>query len=264
MKSFGHIILNIFFAFVLCSSIAAKEPPEPTQNYQRVYLATFPRSGNHWMRYLIEEVTHITTSSVYRDKDPQHLAKPFPWGGYCVPNGYEGNCRYPKSGEFVVIKTHFPALKPSQYDSQPFAKAIRIIRHPIDSFYSFYVYRHGDQKDDFMFAEKDLKQFIDSWKKFQEYWDNQPNVVTIRFEDLYNDPERNLKKVMKATGYDFNKEDIERALAKFPPQGGLLKHIKHYTSENFSLIKKELSEQLEQYGYDVPSDSEDEELIKPI
>lgn len=266
MKSIGNAIVTLFFAFALTSNLAAKtfekESSEP--EYSRVYLATFPRSGNHWVRYLIEEATDIATSSVYRDKDPKHLPTPFPWGGYCFPNGYQGNCRYPEPGEIVVIKTHYPALKPSKFDCQPFERAIRIIRHPIDSFYSFYVYRHGEQPEDFMFKEDDLKQFIDIWKKFQKYWDEQQNVVTIRFEDLYQDPIRNFRKIMRATGYHFSKEDIARAIEKFPPQGGLLKHIKHYTPENFALMKTELTELLTQYGYDVPSGTGEEELIKPI
>src|SRR5690348_10906431 len=85
---------------------------------KRVYLATYPRSGNHWVRYLIEEITHIATSSVYcdGDADKSHLGKPFPWGGYCPKYGYEGKCRYPTPDDIVVVKTHFPAVPAQEFD----------------------------------------------------------------------------------------------------------------------------------------------------
>lgn len=54
-----------------------------TKNWQhRVYLASYPRSGNHWLRYLIEEAKGIATSSVYQDPDPPHLDQVFPWGTF--------------------------------------------------------------------------------------------------------------------------------------------------------------------------------------
>src|SRR5947209_1600022 len=95
----------------------------------RVYLATYPRSGNHWMRYLIEEATGIATGSTNCDGDPPHLPDPFPWGGYAADHGYEGHCRYPQYGETVVIKTHSPAFDPLPFDHLPYYRTVRVVRH---------------------------------------------------------------------------------------------------------------------------------------
>lgn len=112
--------------------------------WQRVYMATYPRSGNHWLRNLIEEATHIATSSVYIDSDGgandvKHLDTPFPWGGYAAPKGCIGHCRYADKNDIVVIKTHYPSFSAVPFDLQPSLKTIRIVRHPIDSICSFFL-----------------------------------------------------------------------------------------------------------------------------
>ncbi len=217
---------------------------------QRVYLATYPRSGNHWMRYLIEEATHIVTSSVYRDQDPLHLADPFPWGGYCLEGGYEGNCRYPQPNEPIVMKTHFPSFPPNSFDQQPSILAIRIIRNPIDSIYSFYRYAH--ENEDEVKLSPLLKDYMYSWRNFQEYWDQDLNTLTIRYEDLMEDPAVCLKKALKAIGYTFTEEDVQRAVQRFPPKGDVLKHLHHFTKEDLIFIQQELQDLLDKHGYDIP------------
>jgi hypothetical protein len=84
--------------------------------WNRVYLVSFPRSGNHWVRFLVEEATHITTSSIYRDSDFPHLPTRFPSGGYSVDHGYQGNCRFPEPKDPVLIKTHYPFLTQDPID----------------------------------------------------------------------------------------------------------------------------------------------------
>lgn len=284
-------MLNTTILFALISSIGVmqEKPSDPKQMFEnnqksltkttmwdptlglneaknwknRIYLATYPRSGNHWIRYLIEEVTHIATSSVYRDKDPndsdpEHLPDIFPWGGYCSNHGYKGNCVYPSNGETVVVKTHFPALGASLFDKLPYNLTIRIIRHPVDSFYSFYLWFQAFQHPlppRRMIPRNDLLQFIQSWRQFQKYWDQADNVLTIRYEDLYNDPAYYLRLVMQATGYPFNQEDIERAIAKYPPMGGLLKYHQYFTREDLLIIQTELGDLMQQYGYELKKSS---------
>src|SRR5262249_43452350 len=131
-----------------------------TDVWKRVYLATYPRSGNHWMRFLIEEATHIATSSVYCDPDPPHLADPFPWGGYCVDNGYRGNCRYPQRTDIVFIKTHFPLFAAHRFDKKPSIKTLRLVRHPVDSIYSFYVYIHGGNPPQKIIPSEKVQAFM--------------------------------------------------------------------------------------------------------
>lgn len=218
--------------------------------WNKIYLATYPRSGNHWMRFLIEEASHIATSSVYRDDgDYPHLVIPFPWGGFSTDLGYKGNCRYPLKGEGVVIKTHHPVVK-SPLQSTSYAKGIRIIRHPIDAFYSYYVYMNKPPLAPSIPA-KELNYFISSWCNFQNYWDRQPNILTIRYEDIYENPAFYLGKILEWIGYHVTDADIQHAITNYPPQGGFLKYLSHFTSSDLQLIEHELGDVLERYGYGV-------------
>ncbi len=234
-----------------------KEDAKKIENWPcRIYLATFPRSGNHWIRYLIEEATHVATSSVYDDPDPPHLEKVFPWGGYCCKGGYKGVCRYPEKDEAVLIKTHFPSMFRSYFDGLPFKKAIRIIRHPIDSFYSLYLwdqkYRHPGEPIEQKIPEKNLTNYIQAWKRYMEYWDSVDNVVTVRYEDLCMNPKKYLKTILSETGYRFDIEDISRAVGKFPAiQNQFLKHIDHFTVQNLEAIRSEMSELMARHGYEL-------------
>ena len=91
-----------------------------------VALASFPGSGNTWLRYLLEQATGIFTGSLYCDK---YLRVTFP-GELVV------------SGSVVAIKTHYPnsrvlpmdvrlVLKKELYD-----KAIVLVRNPFDALLS--------------------------------------------------------------------------------------------------------------------------------
>lgn len=259
--SFDPILKKEVEAFITHRTSEFSEKASAWKN--RVYLATYPRSGNHWMRYLIEEATGIATSSVYCDPDPQHFSDPFAWGGFCVIGGYEGGRRYAESHEPVVVKTHFPAGLSSHFDCLPYKKTIRIIRNPIDSFYSLYLwvkeYEHLWIKDykptkpEFFLPRVDLLENIQKWRRFQEYWGCRTDVLTIRYEDLCEEPEKHLELVLKTIGYTVSKEDIKRAVAKYPPQRGALKHLPHFTEEDLEIIEENLGYLMERYGYSTKS-----------
>lgn len=224
-----------------------------SKEWKRVYMASYPRSGNHWIRYLVEEASHIATSAVYRDKEPQHMNKVFPWGGYCCNHGYDGNCRYPTKNDLVFVKTHFPAQKNhvTPFDQRPYKLTLRFVRHPVDSFYSRYVRRpQGPLLDKIPTIR--VKEFMKSWRKFQTYWNRQKNVITIRYEDVLENPVVELKKILEALNYEVSDEDIARAVDKHPPEGFMLKHIDKFTDEDLSLISEELSDLLSQFNYEIP------------
>jgi hypothetical protein len=253
---FSKLLLNTFCVLFSVQAYAASTHEvsnrEVSDWNKRVYLATYPRSGNHWMRYLLEEVTSIATSSVYCDPDPQHLSDPFPWGGYCHPHGYEGKCRYPVAGDIFVVKTHYPCLQAYSFDLQPTWKTVRIIRHPIDSMYSHYAYfSHGQKATDRM-PLPILNELIQSWRLFQEYWDMQPNVLTVRYEDLMDDPAFYLSKILTYIGYSFTSADVERTVAKYAPKGKLFKHFKRYKAADLRLIHSKLHKLMRAYGYHIP------------
>jgi Sulfotransferase domain len=235
-------IIFLFFSFKVCGD-----------DWQRVYLTSFPRSGNHWMRFLIEEATHITTSSVYRDPDMPHLPKLFPWKGYCPNHGYKGNCRFPQTGEIVVVKTHFPHLEAEPGDELPFVKAVHIVRHPVDSLYSLYVHSQNGKPATLTMPKATLMGFIHTMRKFEAYWSTKNNVLTVRYEDLHEQPFAVLKSVLQFIGYQVNDEDVGRAISVYPSQGYMLKHLSRFSPSDLEYIEHELEDYMQKYDYHIPN-----------
>lgn len=242
-------LLIIFFCFIFLSEFH----PCFSKEWKRAYLASYPRSGNHWVRYLVEEATHVATGAVYRDKEPQHMNKVFPWGGYCCEDGCKGDCRYPTKQDMVLIKTHFPSQpgKKTKFDCKPYEVTIRIVRHPVDSFYSRYVRTLQGGSIERVPTDR-VVEFIRTWRKFQTYWNNQENVITIRYEDILANPSVELKKILAPLNYDVTDEDIARAVALNPPEGMMLKHMNKFTKEDLKLISTELSDLFAQFNYEIP------------
>ncbi|KAL7647712.1 UNVERIFIED_CONTAM: hypothetical protein RMT77_001321 [Armadillidium vulgare] len=61
------------------------------------YLVSYPRSGNTWVRYLIEGATGLFTGSVYNSKKQ-------------IKMGFVGESEFHRNGTVIIIKTHdFPA-----------------------------------------------------------------------------------------------------------------------------------------------------------
>ena len=237
----------------LCLFFLSELQPAFAKEWKRAYLASYPRSGNHWIRYLVEEASNIATGSVYIDHEPQHMKEVFPWGGYCCDHGYEGNCRYPTKDDFVLVKTHYPSQekKYTEFDRLPYQVTLRVVRNPVDSFYSRYVRKPMGPLLAKVPSER-VAEFIKTWRKFQRYWNKKDHVITFRYEDVLANPTVELKKILEALQYDVTDEDIARAVAKHPPEGKMFKNIDKFTNEDLRLISDELSDLLIQFDYEIP------------
>ncbi len=249
LEEYMQYLTRVVSLFIILQLFTYVKTTYAGEDWQRVYLATYPRSGNHWMRSLLEEATHVATGSVYRDHEPMHLKTPFPWGGYAAKNGYEGNCRYANPGEIIVIKTHFPAKPITKFDLQPAVKVIRIVRHPMDAFYSHFIHQGHIFPKDGKIPSSYVKKSVSNWRKFENYWNRQNGVLTIRYEDLLTNIHFYFREILEAMGYQLSEEDINRAIDKFPPQGGVLKHLQDYKSEDIEFISRKLGRLMKKYDY---------------
>jgi len=207
------------------------------------------------VRYLLEELTGVASSSVYCDQNPPHMTKLFPWKAFCPKRGYNGERQYPNGDDLIVVKTHYPYFLKNMGDRCSYKKAVRVVRHPIDSFYSLKVW-YWDQRK----VKKPpgyVKEFIQGWRKYQEYWDKKEDVYTIRYEDLMDDPFSTLKGVAKELGLECTDRDIQRAVSKYPPHGKALKHLNKFSNRELDLIRRELADLLEEFNYIVPVKEKD-------
>lgn len=150
---------------------------------KRVALASFPRSGNTWLRYMVEEATGILSGSIYRDK--------------ILQRGSEG----------VVIKTH-------DLDAFRYTHAIHLIRNPFDAILSYFHYKRDFKGKDIEWT-KHVKESVERWHLHTEHWlaVNIP-VFQLRYEDLLTDPKKRLAEVLLWRGFDISENNIANVVSQ--------------------------------------------------
>ncbi|KAM0749179.1 UAA-domain-containing protein [Meredithblackwellia eburnea MCA 4105] len=154
-------------------------------------LVTFPRSGNSYLRSLVERSTGYRTSSVYCDPGLQQT--------------FVGECD--RTARFLV-KTHFPSLpqdrSPGDQDHyKNFDQAVHLIRNPFDAVASWWHMEYAEStsavqnhegKVELEGGEFDpgdrprLIEFAKKWRNHALYWQQAPiRTHTVRYEDLRRD-----------------------------------------------------------------------------
>lgn len=130
---------------------------------RRVALASFPRSGNTWFRFLLESATGELTGNA-SDKPSRIL---------------------PRAGEGIVIKTH-------RRDSFRYTHAIHLVRNPFDVIDSFFDWK-ASLGWEWKYGELSWEDFVTLtvplWRAHTRHWLNtRTNTYLIRYEDCVNDP----------------------------------------------------------------------------
>lgn len=151
---------------------------------KRVALASFPRSGNTWLRFLIEEATGQQSGSVYKDRI------------------------LPRSQEGVAIKTH-------RLDSSEYSHAIHLIRNPYDAIESYFWYKKEfKQKNNINWSEHVIDS-VQEWQKHTEHWLNvKYPVLRIRYEDLLTSTTYHLSEILAWLGYNPSPEEVLTVIEK--------------------------------------------------
>ncbi|XP_053950898.1 WSCD family member CG9164 [Anastrepha ludens] len=170
-------------------------------------LASFPGSGNTWLRYLLQQATGILTGSVY--KDYGLLKTGFP----------AENIR---NNSVLLVKTH--EFGPNAWE--PFTKAILLVRDPEKAilaefnrqsgghigFASPDRYKRTRGKYWTQFVLKSLKM----WEATNLSWarDFPGNVKVVFYEDLVGDLEKTLRGVLNYIEFPINESLLSCALTR--------------------------------------------------
>lgn len=169
-------------------------------NPRDVFLASYPRSGNTWMRFLLSEVL-TQTEADFRDV------------GFAV-----ADIRYYKKGSRLlgsgrIVKTHEPYRR-------EYKKAIYFVRDPRDVAISYYEFDQCEESlDDFVQSFVDGKaNAFGPWCRHVSGWLHSPlvdlgNLLVIRYEDMRVDTEETLSHALKFLGVSATEEIIRRAIA---------------------------------------------------
>lgn len=252
-----------------------------------VWLATVPRSGNSWLRNLLEEASGIATEAVF-------VGEP------CFTPAKETSCKCGQSGDCThvhlhhgadkyVIKTHFPFLGPNVNLlelNKPIEKAVLTVRNPLDNYFAWNQFQdtHKGYKRRYKGASvsrlldtssidtidvNDFKVFLKKWMSHIKFWfttgNGCMNTTMARYEDLITSQRDILSHLTDAIGYPA--ADITRAVHASPPmnQSELSARNVFYNSNLLSkfrsskaadMLRSEASSLLDHMGY--------ASLIRPV
>eukprot|EP00049_Salpingoeca_infusionum_P010630 m.183781 g.183781 ORF g.183781 m.183781 type:complete len:375 (+) comp14697_c0_seq8:90-1214(+) len=209
-----------------CHFIDPKSPVT-VNGIDRIVLASIPRSGNGWMRGLLEASTGVATESVFPEFNSSFHERSDAHGAEC---GWLGNCSLVHSSHGsmpVVVKTHFPFTTQKQRDelllnrtsdAGAMTRLLIPARHPLENHEAWVRYVSEKVK----FAEvqpfQEFKDFVQQWALFHDYWFSLGIPMTVyRYEDLVLDPSATLKEVLVSTSlwdyYELEDDNIDVAVS---------------------------------------------------
>jgi len=191
----------------------AKSPAHRTIAWMRhrgtrpedVYVASYPRSGNTWLRFMLFEIlvgessSFVNVKQLVPDIGEQAQALPL----------------LPQNGR--LIKTHEP-YRPE------YKRAIYLVRDARDVALSEFAYQKalGLAPDDFerylgRFLKGKVNPFgswaahVDSWMKAKD--SRQADILLVRYDELRRGPEDSLAAMIEFLGMPVRREIIQRAIA---------------------------------------------------
>lgn len=168
-----------------------------------VILASFPRSGNTWTRFLLCNLISLIEWEG-KTVDLQILNKTMPelginsllnsWPHFTIPR---------------VIKTHKPHLPLFKKN-----RAIGVVRDPRDVMVSFYHYkkdRKGEYSGTFADFIRNRSFGLESWFRHYKSWQNHWTIM-IRYGDLRGDTFREFSRILTVLGTNHSENVIRAAI----------------------------------------------------
>ena len=170
----------------------------------KVALASFPGSGNSWVRYLMEQSTGYHTGSVYIDHNLRS----------------HGFLEYIFNSSLIAIKTHETYGTINKYftKSIDYKKCILIVRNPRDTLVAeinrFFTNDHTKSLNTFRWKSEQVQQklleLVYGWKSFVLSWLNFSRpLLVVQFEKLLDNYRLELERIVNFLGLQFDLEGLE-------------------------------------------------------
>lgn len=202
----------------------------------RIALASYPRSGNTWMRVLLESATGQLTGSIYKN------------------DGINS-----RESHGVVIKTHAK-------DSFRYNKAVVLVRNPFDSIDSYFALKRNYFNDSEIEWEDHVHQAVIDLRQHTLHWKQAScRVLFLRYEDLKTEPSARLREVCDFIGAEVSDESLTTAVeeasidsirANSPDKGKAVirrgvvgKGIESFSESQREMVKSQLCDVLAEFDY---------------
>ena len=176
-------------------------------NEKHVLLASYPKSGNTWMRFIVSNISRLLDDHP-REVDFHSIGNyaPVIRGNRHLPGAVE------TPGCPLFLKTHFPYVP--RFEKY---KSILIVRNPEDVMLSYYIYLTQEKGKSLPGISEFIRHWrygVPAWKNYHLSWMGHYDVL-VRYEDLLMDVFGTVKGMYMELGYDVSpmviKEAIERS-----------------------------------------------------
>lgn len=179
--------------------------------FPRIWLPTVPRSGNTISRFLLENLTDISTESVYQDEGTTYSNRSGAYGRDCGHIGYCDRIHRSTKDQLVIIKTHFPFMHPEFDENDCVSRILMTIRHPVDNYLAWAYYKGNGEKNTLDFRKQNFRDFYKLWQIHHTYWHafasrRQIPLLQFRYEDLCRSPETVFSRVSAFLSLPFKGE----------------------------------------------------------
>jgi len=177
-----------------------------------VFIVTYPRSGTTWMQMILYQLT--TDGGM----DIDHINQFSPWFERSISLNIMSGHDLEAMPSPRVFKSHLP------YNLTPIgaSKKIYIVRNGKDvavSFYHFYQSHLGFKGSFAEFHDRFMKgkvQYRSWFNHVAGWWEHKddPNVLFLKFEDMVDDLEGVLKKIIEFCEFDITEERFTEILER--------------------------------------------------
>lgn len=174
-------------------------------NKDHIWLSSFPRSGNTWIRHMLHEILSNEPS------DSKNIRQTIP----DIHNHWDIlNLR---KSALPYVKTHFPY---SDYQK----KVVYIIRNPFDTIYSYWKLVSNDQHiaislDDFISDQIKEGYIYGRWDRHILSYINsglkQNEILILKYEDLVVDPYKGLVDILMFSSIYESSSRIQEVINKY-------------------------------------------------
>jgi hypothetical protein len=187
----------------------------PNPKDSDIYLVSYPKSGNTWLRYLMAQAIWPELDS----PDLKNLAAYIPSYGLLEDIGFMKDLAAPCNSLSHRLIKHHTAYNP---DAERHMKmAIYLLRDGRDALVSYWHF--CNQRDstsvpfeEFLVASASKPGYYGPWQDHVDGWinSNTRSLLVIRYEDMLADPAATLDKALKFSGLSIDHAIIERAVEK--------------------------------------------------
>lgn len=180
-----------------------------------IYLVSYPRSGNTWMRVLLAEILYGKSGDSLKDIE------------YYIPDiHFQPLKRNVLDGDFHIVKSHSQYLRTKEMEK--YKRIIYLIRDPRDVVLSHFRYMsargYENDLDHFLMDWLAGRIWPTSWREHINSWTgigmerNVADVCVIHYEDLLSEPISQVCKILDFIGLQKGLDAIQRAIELSSPE----------------------------------------------